>query len=70
MPQELSGLQFYNQRKSAEGKKTTFFLILEYMSCSHHQLLLQDEQGGFLVPTWSSQDCHGTMKKLFQVSAQ
>ena len=28
-PQELSGLQFYNQRKSGEGEKTTFFLILE-----------------------------------------
>ena len=23
MPQELSGLQFYNQRKSVEGNKTT-----------------------------------------------
>ena len=28
-PQELSGLQFYNQRKSGEGEKTTFFFILE-----------------------------------------
>ena len=27
---ELSGLQFYNQRKRGEGEKTTFFLILEY----------------------------------------
>ena len=29
MPQELSVLQFYNQRKSGEGEKTTFFLILQ-----------------------------------------
>ena len=28
MPQELSGLHFYNQKKSGEGEKTTFFLIL------------------------------------------
>ena len=28
-PWELSGLQFYNQRKSGEGGKTTFFLIFE-----------------------------------------
>ena len=26
---ELSGLQFYNQRKSGEGEKTPFFFILE-----------------------------------------
>ena len=28
-PQELTGIQFYNQRKSGEGEKVTFFLILE-----------------------------------------
>ena len=26
--------------------------------------------GILLVPTWSSQDCHGTMEKLFQASVQ
>ena len=26
--------------------------------------------GRLLVPTWSSQDCHGTMEKLFQASVQ
>lgn len=28
LPQELTGLHFHNQRKSREGKKTTFFLFL------------------------------------------
>lgn len=27
--QEISGLQFYNQRESVEGEKTTLFLIPE-----------------------------------------
>ena len=29
----LSGLQFYNQKKSEEGEKTAFFLILKWTSC-------------------------------------
>lgn len=37
---ELSRLQFYNQGKSGEWEKTTFFLILEQMSSYHHQFLL------------------------------
>ena len=32
LPQELSGLPFYNQEKSGEGKKTIFFLILNQIS--------------------------------------
>ena len=37
---ELSGLRFYNQRKSGEREKTTVFLILEWTSSFHRQLLL------------------------------
>ena len=40
------------------------------MSHFHHQLLLQVGQGSFLVPTWSSQDCYGTLETLFQVLVQ
>ena len=29
VPCKLSGLRFYNQRESREGKESTFFLILE-----------------------------------------
>ena len=32
LPRELSGLPFYNQEKSGEGKKTIFFLILNQIS--------------------------------------
>ena len=53
-PQELTGLQFYNRRKSAEGEKD-FFVFLEKTPCFHHQLLLQVEQESFLVPMWSSE---------------
>jgi len=53
MPQELSGLQFYNQRKSGEWEKT-FFVLLEQATWFHHQLLLQVEQENFLVPVWSN----------------
>ena len=45
----LAGIHFYNQRKSGEGEKK-FFVFLEQTSCFHHQLLLQVEQGSFLVP--------------------
>ena len=37
-PWELSGLKFYNQRKSGEGEKTTLFLI---PGCILHAKLLQ-----------------------------
>lgn len=36
-------------------------LPLEETSRLHHQLLLHVRQQGFLVPTWSSQDRHGTV---------
>ena len=47
----------------------TFFFFRFHIRF-YHQLLLQVGQGSFLVPTSSSQDCHGTMEKLFQVSEQ
>ena len=62
LPCELGELQFYNQRKSGEGEKITFFLILEQMSSFHHQFLLHVGKGSFLVPTWSNWDCHSTME--------
>ena len=27
VPHKLSGLQFYNQKESGEGKKNTFFIL-------------------------------------------
>ena len=50
VPWELSGLQFYYQRKSGEGEKTLSFLT----SYFHYQLLLLVEKGSFSVPVWSS----------------
>ena len=54
IPQELTWLQFYNKRKSGVVGED-LFVFLEQMSCFHHQLLLQVEQGSFHVLTWSSQ---------------
>ena len=63
MPQELSGLQFYNERESGEGEKITFFLILEYVLRFRHQLFLHGGQGSLFVLIWSSWDCQGTMER-------
>ena len=60
-PKNLASCSFINPRRKGEGEKTTFFLILEERSSFHHQLLLHVRQGSFLVPTWSSQDCHSVM---------
>ena len=67
MPWELSGPQFYKQRKSGEEENTFFFLILQEKRF-HHQLLLHVGEGSFLLPMWSSQDSRGTLQKLFQAS--
>ena len=67
MPQDLVGYSFIVKRKVGRGKDQFSFSFLS----RHQASILQVEGvGSFLVPTWSSQDCHGTMKKLFQVSVQ
>ena len=50
VPQELAGLQFYNQKESAQEEKN-FFVFLQSMSCFYPQLFLQVEQRSFLIPT-------------------
>lgn len=60
--ENLVGCSFIIEGKSGEGKKTTLFLILEWTSSFHLQVLLPIRPGSFLVPTWSNRDCHGAVK--------
>lgn len=55
-PWEHSGLQFYNQRKSGEGKRSL-------SSHSWANIISSSSRPGrkFLIPIGSSQDLHGTM---------
>ena len=50
------------------GEKAIFFLIFEWTACFHHQFLFHIGQGGFLVLTWSSWDCHGVMESEGEVT--
>ena len=52
-PENLLGYIFIIKGK-VEVKEKNFFVFLEWASCFHHQLLLEVEQGSFLVPTWLS----------------
>ena len=69
MPHPKNSVQFYNQQKSGEGEKN-FFVFLKQMSCFHYQLLLQVEQGIFLVPTWSSQASLVVQQQRIHLSIQ
>ena len=62
-PQELSGLQFYNQRRSQKGRKP---LSSSFLSRCHGSIVSSSSMSGggvFLVLTWSRHydrhyDCH------------
>ena len=74
MPQELSGLQFYNQRKSGEGKRPSSSLSMNRLPplgppLSHGKGWGGAREHSFLVPMWPSWDCHDTMEKYFITSA-
>ena len=72
--QQLTGLLFYNQRKSGglwAGWRMAFFVFLKQTARFHHQFLPRVGQGRLLVPVWSGQDCpYSTLEKYFQVSVQ
>lgn len=68
--ESLMGCSFIIEGKSGEGKKTTFFLILEWTSSFRLQLLLHIRPGSSRVPTWSNWDCHGAMKLSKKVVTQ
>ena len=62
MPQELSGLQISNQRKSREGKRPSSSSLMNRLPPLAPPLsrggMGVGREHSFLVPVWSSWDCH------------
>ena len=62
MPQELSGLQISNQRKSREGKRPSSSSLMNRLPPLAPPLsrggIGVGREHSFLVPVWSSWDCH------------
>ena len=71
IPRELSGLQFYNQRKVGRGKRPLSASFLSRHQTSIISFSSRVGRGVFsCLHGQASRDCPGTMEKLFQVSVQ